>query len=410
MEYGLIGKNLSHSFSPELHREIGDYKYELKELSPNELSGFFSERNFKGINVTIPYKETVIPFLDEISDEAKAIGSVNTVINKNGKLIGYNTDFYGLSSLIEQSGISLRGKSVLILGTGGTSKTAACVSEKLGAKNILKVSRSGNGDITYEEAYKKCSDTDIIINTTPCGMSPNIAETPAELKKFGNLSAVIDVIYNPVNTSLICEAKELGIPFAGGLYMLVSQAVRSAELFGFVSKKSTEEIYNKLLKEKQNIVLIGMPSCGKTTVGKILSEKLERKFFDSDTEIEKATGKSVPEIFAESGEGFFRAAENTIIAEKLALLNGAVIATGGGAVLNEENMRRLSQNGKIYFLDRPKELLFPTYDRPTASSSEKIEELYHKRIGLYKKYSDIAIDASKEAEETAAFITENFLK
>lgn len=410
MEYGLIGKNLSHSFSPELHREIGDYKYELKELSPNELSGFFSERNFKGINVTIPYKETVIPFLDEISDEAKAIGSVNTVINENGKLFGYNTDFYGLSSLIKQSGISLRGKSVLILGTGGTSKTAACVSEKLGAKNILKVSRSGNGDITYEEAYKKYSDTDIIINTTPCGMSPNIAETPVELKKFGNLSAVIDVIYNPVNTSLICEAKELGIPFAGGLYMLVSQAVKSAELFGFVSKKSTEEIYNKLLKEKQNIVLIGMPSCGKTTVGKILSEKLERKFFDSDTEIEKATGKSVPEIFAESGEGFFRAAENTIIAEKLALLNGAVIATGGGVILSEENMRRLSQNGKIYFLDRPKELLFPTYDRPTASSSEKIEELYYKRIGLYKKYSDIAIDASKEAEETAAFITEDFLK
>ena len=410
MEYGLIGKSLSHSFSPEIHREIGNYKYELKELSSNELPGFFSERNFKGINVTIPYKETVIPFLDGISDEAKAIGSVNTVINENGKLFGYNTDFYGLSSLIKQSGISLRGKSVLVLGTGGTSKTAACVSEKLGAKSILKVSRNGNGDISYKEAYEKYSDTDIIINTTPCGMSPNIAETPVELKKFRKLSGVIDAIYNPIDTNLVCEAKKLGIPCSGGLYMLVSQAVKSAELFGFVPKKSTEDIYIKLLKEKQNIVLTGMPSSGKTTVGKILSEKLGMEFFDADTEIEKATGKSIPEIFSENGEEFFRAAESAIIAKKLALLNGAVIATGGGAVLSEENMKRLSQNGKIYFLDRPKELLFPTSDRPTASSSEKIEELYYKRIELYKKYSDITIDASKEAGETAAFITEDFLK
>ena len=192
--------------------------------------------------------------------------------------------------------------------------------------------------------------------------------------------------------------------------MLISQAVKSAELFGFAPKMPTGEIYNKLLKEKQNIVLIGMPSCGKTTVGKILSEKLGRNFYDTDTEIERANGKSVSDIFSENGEEFFRAEEKRITAEKLSVKSGAVIATGGGTVLNEENMRRLSQNGKIYFLDRPKELLFPTSDRPTASSSEKIEELYYKRIGLYKKYSDIAIDASKEAEETAAFITEDFLK
>lgn len=409
MEYGLIGESLSHSFSSEIHRMIGNYKYELKELSAKELSEFFSERDFKGINVTLPYKEAVIPYLDEISPEAKTIGAVNTVINHSGRLIGYNTDFYGLSALIERSEISFQGKDVMILGTGGTSKTAAAVSEKLGAKKILKVSRSGKGDISYGDMYDKYSDTDIIINATPLGMSPNIDETPADIKKFGNLSGVIDVVYNPLETRLISEAKALGIPFASGLYMLIAQAVKAAELFGFIPEIPTEELYNKLLKEKRNIVLIGMPSCGKTTVGKLLSEKLGRKFFDSDMEIEKTLEKNIPEIFSEKGEDFFRAEEKRMIA-KLSLQSGVVIATGGGAVLDEENMKLLSENGKIYFLNRPKELLFPTADRPTASDTEKLVKLYEERMGLYLKYSSTAIDASKTAEETAALIMEDFLK
>ena len=411
-EFGCIGKKLGHSFSKEIHNAISDYEYELCELTPEELEGFFGARSFLGINVTVPYKEVIIPFIDVLDETAKAIGAVNTVIkDQGGKLIGYNTDFYGMSELIRHARIVIKDKKVAILGTGGTSKTARAVATHLGAKEIITVSRDPNGDqITYGELLSEHANTDVIINTTPVGMYPNSYESVVDLNSFENLSGVIDAVYNPLRTELIRGAIERGIAAEGGLYMLVAQAVRASEIFlGKVYPDgTTDSVFEKILKEKESIVLIGMPASGKTTVGRLLSEHLGRKFIDTDELIVSKAGISIPEIFEKYGEAHFRILEAEVIKEA-AKTPSAVIATGGGAVLSPENVSALKGNGKLYFIDRPLDSLIPTEDRPTASDKEKIEARYKERYGIYTAAADVVITDVESAEAVMNAIRSYYL-
>ena len=398
MKYGLIGKPLGHSFSREIHALIADYDYRLLEIDEDELPRFFQERDFSGINVTIPYKQAVIPFLDEISDEAKKIGAVNTIVKKEGKLFGFNTDFFGMRALIKSAGLDLENKTVLVLGTGGTSKTAVEVSKSLGAKKIVKVSRKKSSDtVTYDEAYEKISGADVIINTTPVGMFPNADKTPVDVKKFKNLQGVIDAVYNPLRTNFVLDAESIGAKGRGGLYMLVAQAVYASALF--LDKTADESVidktYARILKEKRNIVLCGMPSSGKTTVGKEIAKVFGKKFIDTDDVVVEKRNESISDIFEKYGEGEFRKEERLAI-EELSKENGLVIATGGGAVLDENNVRALRRNGVILFLDRSLENLVATADRPLSSDAEKLKNLFEKRYDVYKSCADAVIPADGE--------------
>jgi len=396
MKYGLIGKPLGHSFSREIHALIADYDYRLFEIDEDELPRFFQERDFSGINVTIPYKQAVIPFMDEISDEAKKIGAVNTIVKKEGKLFGFNTDFFGMRALIKSAGLDLENKTVLILGTGGTSKTAVEVSKSLGAKKIVKVSRTKSSDtVTYDEAYEKFSGADVIINTTPVGMFPNADKTP--VKKFKKLQGVIDAVYNPLRTNFVLDAESIGAKGRGGLYMLVAQAVYASALF--LDKTADENVidktYARILKEKRNIVLCGMPSSGKTTVGKEIAKVFGKKFIDTDDVVVEKRKESISDIFEKYGEGEFRKEERLAI-EELSKENGLVIATGGGAVLDENNVRALRRNGVILFLDRSLENLVATADRPLSKDKEKLKNLFEKRYDVYKSCADAVILADGE--------------
>lgn len=407
MEYGLIGEKLGHSFSKIIHNELFSYNYELKEIKPEEFDEFMRKADFKAINVTIPYKEMVMEYLDEISEKAKEIGAVNVVVNDDGKLIGYNTDFLGLKGLIQKNNIDLKDKKVLILGSGGTSKTALAVCRDLGAQQAFRVSRSGgNGLITYDEAEKV--NADIIINTTPCGMFPNIEGAAIDIDKFDGLSAVVDVVYNPLNTDLIVKAKAKGIKAVGGLYMLVAQAIFAAEKFGFkVKEEDFERVYNKIFKEKQNLVLIGMPTSGKTTIGKILSEELGREFIDSDEEIVEKIGMSISEFFEKNGEAEFRKIEAQVIKE-IALKQGAVIATGGGVILNKRNIELLKMNGKVIFLNRPLDMLLTSEDRPLSSDRELLKKRFEERHEIYKASADVEIIADSDIKTNVQKVKEGF--
>ena len=403
IEFGLLGEKLGHSFSKEIHALLGDYSYELIEVPREELRSFISERKFSGLNVTMPYKEELIPYLDFLDDKARKIGAVNTIVNRSGKLYGYNTDFYGMEMLFAHAKIDPRGKTVAILGTGGTSKTAFAVMEHLEAKEIFKVSRSGaDGALTYEGLYEAADKVDIIINTTPAGMFPDIDGCAVDLSKFKNLSGVIDAVYNPLRTSLIIEAKKRGIRAEGGLYMLVAQAALAAELFSGerIGLLKTEKVYRRILRDKENIVLIGMPASGKTTVGRILEKKLRRKAYDSDKLIEKAEKRTISDIFQSEGEAAFRNMEADMI-RSLSEKNGIVISTGGGAPLREENVDNLKKNGRLYFIDRPLGQLMPTKSRPLASSAEAIERRFNERYGIYSLAADVRIDADTSAPMTA---------
>ena len=405
MKYGLIAEHLGHSFSKIIHSMLADYDYELCELAPDELDGFMTARQFSAINVTIPYKQAVIPYLDFVSEQAKLIGAVNTIVNKNGKLYGYNTDFFGMTSLIKRIGVELEGKKVLILGTGGTSKTSLAVARSLGAKETVVVSRSKrDGVITYAEAYESHTDAEVIINTTPSGMFPNIESKPIDISRFPKLIGLVDAVYNPLRTQLVSDALEQGVAAEGGLYMLVAQAVEACEIF--LDKKlpedSIDKVYSKIAADKENIVLVGMPGCGKSTIGKLIAEKTGRELYDLDTEIVNYTGREIPEIFATDGEAAFRDVEAQVLRERLAQLGGAVIATGGGAILREESVKNLKLNGRLYFLNRPLEQLLPTPDRPTASSKEAIEMRYSERLPIYKKVADVELLTDGVAEHAAA--------
>ena len=404
--YGCIGEHLPHSFSREIHGEIGSYAYELKELTPEELPGFMTARGFRGIYVTIPYKQAVIPFLDEIDETARAIGAVNTVVNRDGKLYGYNTDLYGLTRLIRRIGLDLSGKKVLVLGTGGTSRTASYAAEKLGARVVYRVSRtSREGSLSYEDVLLNHTDAEIILNTTPCGMFPKPAEQPLSLESFTRLEGVADAIYNPLRSRLVLDARSRGIPAEGGLYMLVAQAVRASELFLDTSypEDLTDRIYNRILRRKENLVLIGMPGSGKSAVGRILTETTGKPLADTDLLIVEKAGKPIPEIFRDDGEPAFRDLESGIIRE-LSLQGGQVISTGGGAVLRPENVTLLRQNGRLFWLDRNPDSLVPTDDRPLADTSEKMKRLYQEREPVYRASADVIIPVFGTPEDTASHI------
>ncbi len=413
MKYGLIGDRLGHSFSKEIHERLADYIYDLKELSSPELDAFMRKKDFSAINVTIPYKQSVMPYLDEISEQAQNIGAVNTVVRKGNKLYGYNTDFLGMRALILRSGIVFTDKKVLILGGGGTSRTAQAVAKDLKAKEIYVVSRLGREGISYSEARDFHSDAQIIINTTPCGMYPHIDELPPiELDDFPALEGVVDAIYNPLRTKLVSVALERGIPAVGGLYMLVAQAGFAVEYFldKRINQTAIEAVYSDLCSQKENIVLIGMPGCGKSTIGRMLSKKLNRSLKDSDDLIKERFDATPDQIIRKHGEKVFRDMESMVITERIAPLNGQIISTGGGAILRDENVRALKMNGKMVFLDRPLELLAVSSDRPLSSDRTLLEKRYRERYGRYCEIADIRISADKTPAEICKEIIEELRK
>ena len=396
MKYGLIGEHLAHSFSADVHSLLADYTYEIREIPRNELDTFMKSSNFTAINVTIPYKEAVLPYINHISDEAKAIGSVNTVVNKDGILYGYNTDFFGMTAQIEKMHLNLKGKKTVILGTGGTSKTALAVAKALGADPVITVSRTKKeGSIDYEELLRAHTDAEIIINTTPVGMYPDNRSVPVEISRFTKAEGVIDAIYNPIRTQLVIEAEERGIKAEGGLYMLVAQAAYASEIF--LGKKYTKEkinkIFGKIKRKKENIVLIGMPASGKTTIAKLISKEISREVIDTDKAISRRYEKSIREIFDTEGEAAFREYESEEIAN-ISLQNNKVISTGGGSILKKENVDMLKQNGVLFFIDRPCDRLSPSMERPLSTDKDAIKKLYDERYGKYLAAADVRIDAN----------------
>ena len=404
-KYGCIGKKLTHSFSKEIHARLADYTYELIELKEEELSSFFGERSFTAINVTIPYKQAVIPYLDTVSPIAKRIGAVNTIVNRDGRLFGYNTDYFGLKALIERTDITLKGKKVLILGTGGTSKTACVVAEDMGAAQILTVSRrKAAGSVTYEEAVDAHRDTDVIINTTPSGMYPDCEARPIDISKFPRLSGVIDVVYNPLRTNLVLDAKQRGIKAAGGLYMLVMQAVVAVERFldTVIEKSVAEQVFASVYAAKENIVLTGMPGSGKSTVGKLLNIE-GFAFVDTDAEVEYQCNCSIKELISKKGEAHFRDLEAKVIQEA-ASNTCRIISTGGGAILREDTVRCLKRNGKLFFLNAALSRLQATSDRPLSDTYEKLAKLYADRMSIYKNTADITVPDMPTPQEEAAYI------
>lgn len=405
-KYGCIGKKLAHSFSKEIHEKLADYAYDLIELAEEEIAPFFEKKDFAAINVTIPYKQTVIPYLDSISEVAERIGAVNTIVNKDGKLCGYNTDYYGMKALIERIGIDLTGKKVLVLGTGGTSKTARVVAADLGAAEILTVSRRKTDHyITYEEAVQEHADANVIINTTPSGMYPDCESRPIDITEFTQLIGVVDVVYNPLCTNLVLDAKQRGIKAEGGLYMLIMQAVVAVERFldTRIAKEVADRVFASIFASKENVVLTGMPGSGKSTVGKYLNiEGFE--FVDTDEEIEKRCGCSIKELIQEKGEAYFRALETEVIRE-VSSMNCRIISTGGGAVLKEENVRALKRNGKLYFLNADLSRLQATDSRPLSDTQEKLARLYTERMSLYTGTADVVVPDLRTPQDEADYIT-----
>ena len=404
---GLVGERLGHSFSPQIHACLCDYSYSLFEMPESELEGFIKGDGYHSVNVTIPYKMAVMPYLDVISEAAQKIGSVNTVTHlPDGRLYGDNTDFYGFIHMIKSAGLDLSGKNVLILGTGGTSRTATVACEALGAKSIRLVSRKG--DLTYGNAHTLCPETQIIINCTPVGMYPNNLVSPIDIQKFPALEGVADVIFNPAKTQLLLDAEGLGLKTANGLPMLVAQAKRACEIFTGedIPDSEIDRITRIIAGQTTNIVLIGMPGCGKTTVGKILAERLGRELVDTDELVVELAGKSIPEIFAEQGEEGFRAIEHTAVC-MAGKKSGVIIATGGGAVTRPENYAPLHQNGKIVFITRDISLL--AKDGRPLSLSGDLRAMYEKRLPSYREFCDIEA-ANTTPHETAEQIIKIFLE
>ncbi len=386
--YGLIGETLKHSFSPQIHKLLGNYTYELCETNENNLENLIKNPQYNGFNITIPYKKTVMKYLDEISTDALKIGSVNTIVKKNNKLIGYNTDYYGFKYLLDTNGINPKGLKSLILGSGGACATVYAVLENLGAREIVIISR--NGENNYDNLNIH-SDADIIINTTPVGMYPNSGECPIDFDIFPKCRYAVDLIYNPLRTKFVIEAQKRNITSVGGISMLVAQAKKASELFTekTISKTKEKNIIQKIIRRKSNIVFIGMPGCGKTLVGKLLAKRINRPFFDTDKIIEEKYNIIIKKFIQEYGESEFRKLETEVIKE-IGKLNHVVISTGGGAVTTKENYFYLKQNGLIIWLKRDLRKL-STKERP-ISKALGIEELFRRRKDLYKNWCDLSVE------------------
>lgn len=400
MEFGLLGEKLGHSFSPQIHAALAGYDYQLLPTPPEEVEALFRRRDFRGLNVTIPYKQTVMALCDEVDPRARAIGAVNTVVNRDGRLTGYNTDIDGLVYLARRTGVDMAGKEVVVLGSGGTSRTACAAARELGAAQVTAVSRRG------EDNYGNLSrhaGAQVLINTTPVGMYPGNGASPVSLDAFPRLTGVLDVVFNPLRTALILAAEERGIPCAGGLAMLVAQARRASELFtgSAIPDGRTEEVLRQLTGQVRNVVLVGMPGCGKSAVGRELARRMGRPFVDLDKIIEEQAGRTIPEIFAREGETAFRALESRAVREA-GRETGRVVSTGGGVVTRRENYAPLRQNGVIVHLTRDLALL-PKKGRPVSQGTD-LAELWARRAPLYREFADITVENSGTIQETAGKI------
>lgn len=402
-KFGLIGRTLKHSYSKIIHQKLGEYPYELYELEPNELKDFVCS-DMQGFNVTIPYKKDVMQYLDSIDEHAKSIGAVNTVVKKDGKILGYNTDFKGMLYMLNRAGISLKDRSVLILGSGGTSNTSLSVASFSGAKKITVVSRSGK--INYQNCYD-LKDTEVIINTTPVGMYPNTDDAPVDISRFEKLIGVVDAIYNPELTRLLMDAKEKGLKYTSGLPMLVAQAKYASELFlgTEIADSEIERIINLIRKDTENVVLIGMPGSGKSTIGEILSKELGREFIDTDLEIVKRENRTIAEIFARDGEKYFRKVESQVLKD-VGKLSGKIIATGGGVVKDKKNYFSIKCNGKIFYIDRPVKDL-STIDRPLSKDQQTLINMYEERKGLYEYFADYSIKNDSDILDAVKGVLDN---
>lgn len=403
LKCGLLGRKLGHSYSPAIHGMLSDYSYELFEREPEQLEDFLLHGDWNGINVTIPYKKSVLPYCRELSPLAKEIGSVNTIVRRpDGSLFGDNTDAYGFESLVKKSGIDVRGKKALVLGSGGASVTVVAVLKRLGAGSVTVISRSGEDN--YDNIQKH-ADAKIIVNTTPVGMFPNNGQSAVDLGTFPACEGVLDVVYNPARTAMLLQAEQRGIPHAGGLYMLVAQAKRSSEIFtgSSIPDSEIERIEKVLSAQMQNIILIGMPSSGKSTIAAALGEKLGRPVYEADALIEEEAGMDIPAIFAGHGEEYFRKLETQVL-RKLGAMSGAIISTGGGSVTREENYAPLHQNGRMIWLLRDTDKLDKT-GRPVSLRSD-LNELYTQRQPMYARFADAKADNNGSIEVTLAQITE----
>ena len=402
MKCGLLGRTLGHSYSPAIHAQLGDYEYALYEKEPSELEDFLLHGDFTGMNVTIPYKKDVVAYCAELSAKARALGSVNTLLRRaDGTLYGHNTDYDGFSSMVRLSGVDVKGKKALVLGSGGASVTVCAVLRSLGAE-VVVISR--HGDDNYVNLHLH-ADANLIANTTPVGMYPHNGVSPVDLAAFPGCQVVFDIVYNPERTALMLQAEALGIPAYGGLHMLVGQAKRASEIWQgkTIPDSETTRIEALLRRDTRNIALIGMPGCGKSTVAAALGKALGREVWDSDARIVELAGMSIPEIFATQGEDAFRACETQAIAE-LSKRSGIILATGGGCVTRGENYPLLHQNSTILWLQRDISAL-PTDGRP-LSQTGRLETMYDLRRPLYERFADHIIDNNGRLEDTLAAIKE----
>ncbi len=402
--FGLLGRKLSHSISPEIHNLLCDYEYVLFEREPDELDEFFEKQEFSGLNVTIPYKKDVIKYCAELSETAKKIGSVNTItVRPDGTLYGDNSDYFGFSYMVEQSGVQIKDKTVLILGTGGASLTVKAVVEDMGAKEIISVSRTGA--VNYDNVYDY-QNADVIINTTPVGMYPHNGERVIDLSRFPALSGCLDLIYNPSLTPFLYDAENLGVPYANGLTMLVAQAHMSAEKFidSHIPEEKIEQIVTQLASVRKNIVLIGMPGCGKSTVSALLGQALKREVVDTDSLVVENEKRSIPEIFASDGEEYFRACETKAVSD-CTKKSTLIIATGGGAVLREENRYFIKQNSFVVWLKRDFNRL-AMEGRPLSKSIDDIKKIEQVRTPVYASLADAEIEVDDDPQVTLSKILE----
>ena len=407
MEYGLIGEKLGHSYSQMIHARLADYRYELKEVAPERLDAFIEARNFRGLNVTIPYKQAVMKHCAELSPEAMEVGSVNTlIVRPDGSLYGHNTDIDGFIYMLRRGEIDPAGAKAVILGSGGTSLTARAALTRLGAREIVTVSRKGPVD--YAALYAEHADAEILVNATPVGMYPKNGASPVELDRLPKVRGVADVIYNPEKTALILAAQAKGIPAVSGLSMLVAQAREAAELFAghAIPAGRVEDIVSEIGAQTLNLILVGMPGCGKSTLGQAVAAALQREFVDCDAEIVRRAGKSIPEIFAQDGEGAFRALESGVLAD-VCRGHGLVISTGGGAVLRAENRDAMRQNGRVCLIRRALALL-PRDGRPLSASEDAVARLWEARRAAYETAAAFPVENDGTVEEAAEKIREGF--
>ncbi len=395
MKFGLLGRKLGHSYSPQIHAHLGTTPYVLFEKEPEEIGDFLRHGDFDGINVTMPYKKDVMAYCDRLSDTAKRMGAVNTLARQpDGSLLGHNTDYFGFSQMLHFAGVSPKEKKALVLGSGGASNTAVKVLEDLGAA-VVVISRSGENNYGNLHLH---GDAAIVVNATPVGMYPNNGVSPVDLSLFPHLEAVLDLIYNPARTQFIMDAAARGIPCCNGLIMLVAQAVESAQWFlgRDINPAVIGKIHAALRQQMENIILIGMPGCGKTTVGKLLAEKTGKEFVDADQYLESQAGVTIPEIFARGGEAAFRAMETQVL-QQLGKRSGIVLATGGGCVTRPENLPLLRQNGEIFWLTRDVSQL-PTQGRPLSQSGD-LSEMERIRAPLYRSFANHTVSNGTSPEK-----------